>query len=229
VTFGSPTAAVSTASFSVAGAYTLQLTATSGTLSASSNTVVTVKATVPPPTVSAGSNQTITLPGSSNLSGSASPGTSGATVTVQWSVVSGPGTVVFSNPSAASTTATFSLAGSYTLKLTATSLGVSASSNVVVTARASAPTVSAGTDQTITLPANAKLTGTVTEVGILPRQITLKWSVSKHSNSGAVTFANPTALVTTVSFSAPGSYTLSLTASNGSQSSSDSVVIKVLP
>jgi PKD repeat protein len=44
-----------------------------------------------------------------------------------------------------------------------------------------------------------------------------------------VVFANPTALSTTVSFSAAGTYTLSLTASNGSQSSVDTVQIKVLP
>ncbi len=229
VTFGSSTAAATTASFSVAGSYTLQLTATSGALSASSTTVITVQPAGKLPTVSAGSNESVTLPDSLRLRGSASAGTSGATVTVLWSVVSGPGTVVFSAPSSTTTNATFSLAGSYTLKLTATSQGLSASDTTVITVKAPAPTVNAGLNQTITLPATAKLTGTVTDLGILSSQITQKWTVSRQSNSGTVVFANPTALSTTVSFSAAGTYTLSLTASNGSQSSVDTVQIKVLP
>src|SRR6185369_6259479 len=40
-------------------------------------------------------------------------------LTVSWTKISGPGTVTFGNPSLAATTATFSTAGTYVLRLTA--------------------------------------------------------------------------------------------------------------
>jgi hypothetical protein len=39
---------------------------------------------------------------------------------MNWSMVSGPGTVTFANPAALSTTATFSIPGTYVLRLTVT-------------------------------------------------------------------------------------------------------------
>ena len=65
--------------------------------------------------MNAGADQTITLPSSATLSGTVSddglptPGT----VTLNWARVSGPGTVTFSTPTAATTTASFSVAGTY--------------------------------------------------------------------------------------------------------------------
>ena len=42
-----------------------------------------------------------------------------AAVTTTWSTISGPGTVTFGNASAVDTTASFSQAGTYVLRLTA--------------------------------------------------------------------------------------------------------------
>jgi hypothetical protein len=56
--------------------------------------------------------------------------------TAAWSKVSGPGTVTFANPAAASTTATFSTAGTYVLQLTASDSVLTGTSNVTVTALA---------------------------------------------------------------------------------------------
>jgi hypothetical protein len=85
-----------------------------------------------PPTVSAGSDLTITLPTNSiSVNGSASD-PEGGTLTKLWSVVSGPGSVVFSSPSSTVTTATFSTnAGVYTLRLTVSD-GVNTSSDDVL-------------------------------------------------------------------------------------------------
>jgi hypothetical protein len=94
---------------------------------------VTVNPAPVPPKVSAGTNQTITLPAAAALTGTASNGNSGAALTLAWSLASGPGKVTFSNPTALSTTATFSVSGTYVLSLTATSGGLSASSNVTIT------------------------------------------------------------------------------------------------
>jgi hypothetical protein len=89
-----------------------------------------------PPTVNAGADLTVTLPNSAPLSGSATddglPNPPGA-VTFAWSQVSGPGTVMFANPNAAATTATFSAAGPYVLRLTANDGSLSASDDVAIT------------------------------------------------------------------------------------------------
>src|SRR5262245_2349842 len=115
-----------------------------------------------PPTVSAGADQTITLPTSAVTRSEA--GSEGevrrAPLTVAWTKVSGAGTVTFGTPGALTTTATFGSAGSYVLQLTATDSALSASDTVTVTVNQQPPTnqpptVSAGADQTITLPTSA--------------------------------------------------------------------------
>ncbi len=75
------------------------------------------------PMVNAGSDQMVNWPANSVvLSGKAEddglPKQPGA-ITVNWSKISGPGTMTFANPAALTTTATFSVAGLYTLRLTA--------------------------------------------------------------------------------------------------------------
>jgi subtilisin family serine protease len=90
-----------------------------------------------------------------------------------------------------------------------------------------APVVNAGPDQTVTLPNNASLDGTVTDDGRPnpPGTVTTTWS--KISGPGTVTFGNPNAVDTTASFSAAGSYVLSLTADDSALSSSDEIGITV--
>ena len=53
--------------------------------------------------------------------------------TSAWTVVSGPGSVVFGNANAVDTTATFTVAGTYTLRLTASDPGASPTDDVVIT------------------------------------------------------------------------------------------------
>ena len=74
------------------------------------------------PVVNAGANQSITLPASAALVGTATddglPNPPGA-LTLLWSKFSGPGTVTFGNTAAASTSASFSIASTYVLRLSA--------------------------------------------------------------------------------------------------------------
>lgn len=76
-----------------------------------------------PPVVSAGVDQSIQLPATASLVGTATddglPASPGA-ITRLWSKVSGPGTVTFGNSALASTSATFSVAGTYVLMLAVT-------------------------------------------------------------------------------------------------------------
>jgi len=97
---------------------------TAGTATSQSATL-TVTSAPPPnkaPRVSAGAKQILTFPATVTLNGVVTddglPDPPGA-VAVAWSKVSGPGTVTFGDPTAVSTTASFSRYGSYVLKLTA--------------------------------------------------------------------------------------------------------------
>jgi VCBS repeat-containing protein len=89
------------------------------------------------PVVSAGPDQAIALPATTaTLAGTASDdGVPGALTTV-WSKVSGPGTVTFANAAALSTTATFSVTGTYVLQLTANDGALSSSDTVSVVVNA---------------------------------------------------------------------------------------------
>lgn len=89
-----------------------------------------------------------------------------------------------------------------------------------------APQVNAGADQIITLPANASLTGTVTDDG-LPTPVNVTQSWSKVSGPGTVNFANANATSTSASFSQAGTYILKLTANDGFLQNSDDVQITV--
>jgi hypothetical protein len=189
------------------------------------------------PTVNAGPDQTITLPAGATLSGSATddglPNPPGA-VSTTWTQASGPGTTTFANPNAASTTATFSTSGTYVLRLTASDSALSTSDDVSVTVNPASPTnqapvVNAGPDQTITLPASASLSGSVTDDGLPnpPAAVTASWT--QVSGPGTATFVNPNAASTTVSFSASGTYVLRLTGNDSALSASDDISITVNP
>jgi uncharacterized protein YjiK len=234
VTFGNANAVDTQASFSAAGTYVLQLTASDGALSASDVMQVTVQSGSgnTAPTVNAGLDQTITLPASAALDGTvADDGLPNppAALTITWSKVSGPGTVTFGNANAVDTQASFSAAGTYVLQLAASDGSLTTRDSVQITAQGAAntaPQVNAGLDQTITLPANAALDGTVTDDGKpTPPVLTTTWS--KVSGPGTVTFGNANAIDTQASFSAAGTYVLQLAASDGQLSASDPVQITV--
>jgi hypothetical protein len=228
VTFGNANLVDTTASFSTDGVYVLRLTADDGQLDANDAVTITVNPVNTAPSVEAGANQAITLPDSANLDGTVSddgwPDPPGA-VTTAWSKVSGPGTVTFGNASAVDTTASFSTAGVYVLRLTADDGQLSASDDITITAEPanSAPVVDAGPDQTITLPASATLDGTVTDDGLPGGGVAVSWEMM--SGPGTVTFADDSAVDTTASFSTAGVYVLRLTADDGQLTGNDEVTI----
>ena len=187
------------------------------------------------PTVSAGPDRSVVQPGSATLDGTVTddglPTPPGA-VTTTWSRVSGPGTVTFANASAVDTTATFSQAGTYVLRLTAYDGSLTTADEVTVTVTDPAapnqpPGVDAGIDQSVVRPAAATLDGTVTDDGLPnpPGAVTTTWT--KTSGPGTVTFGNPAAVDTTATFSQAGTYVLRLTANDGALTASDEVTVTV--
>jgi hypothetical protein len=116
------------ASFSEPGEYVLQLSVTDGDLIGASSLVASVlpAGTVnQPPTANAGPDETVLMPGTASLHATYSDDGLGAgnqpsATTITWSELSGPGTVTFSpSPTSVDVTASFSAAGTYVLRLTA--------------------------------------------------------------------------------------------------------------
>lgn len=137
-TFSAPTALTTTVTFTTAGTYTLRLTVSDSLLIGTDDVVVTVNPvtmTNQPPIANAGADRAITLPtNTTTLSGTGSDdGLPTPALTYAWSVVTGPAAVTFSAPTALTTVATFTTAGSYTLRLAVSDSLLTGTDDVVVT------------------------------------------------------------------------------------------------
>jgi hypothetical protein len=91
------------------------------------------------------------------------------------------------------------------------------------------PVVDAGVDQSVVLPDEATLSGSVSDDGEPDPPGTATSSWSQVSGPGAVSFADPSSPATTASFPTAGSYVLRLTATDGSATVSDDVTVSVSP
>lgn len=238
VTFSAPTQKTTNATFTIDGTYVLQLTASDTQLSSSSDVTITVLATQQnlPPVVSAGLNQTGTLPSPTtnltlSLIGSVKDDglPAGKTVTQQWSEVSGPAVVTFSNPLGQSTAATFSVAGIYDLRLTATDTQLTSSADVIITVNPpinQPPVVSISAPSSISLPTTtATLTGTVSDDGLPNGSLTLQWT--QISGPAAAAIATPTAASTQVTMPVAGNYVFQLAASDSVLTTARQITISV--
>jgi len=87
------------------------------------------------------------------------------------------------------------------------------------------PSVDAGPDSSVFLPAAASLDGTVTDDGLPdpPATVTTTWS--QPSGPGTASFGDASAVDTTASFDQPGTYVLRLTASDGELTASADVTV----
>ena len=233
VTFVNSSAVDTTASFSTDGTYVLQLEADDGRLTMTDTVQIVVNADPnTAPTANAGSDDSITLPSVATLDGTITddgyPNPPGA-VTAYWSKTSGPGTVTFGDSSAVDTTASFSEIGTYVLQLEADDGSLIDTDTVQIVCGHAAPSVDAGSDDSITLPSDATLDGTVSDDGFpaSPGSVTTTWS--KTSGPGTVTFGDSSAVDTTAGFSTDGTYVLRLTADDGDKTAYDELTVTVAP
>jgi hypothetical protein len=179
------------------GSHTLMVTAYTGsgasgtagtTLSYPLNT--TNGGTNQAPVPVAGSNQTIVLPNAASLSGTVSDDglPTGASVTTTWSKFSGPGTVTFGNANLLATTATFSTAGTYVLRLSANDTALTGTSDVTITVQPVPPNITGVGSSTAN---GSYTTGQAINVAVtFSGNVTVTGSPRIALNSGGGAFAN---------------------------------------
>ncbi len=238
VTFADPASAVTTASFSALGTYVLQLMVSDVQLTRLDEVVITVRPVNLPPVVHAGPDLTIVLPNNQvvlNATATDDGLPTGSTLSVAWSLVSGPGAVAFGNANTAFTNATFTQAGTYALELSADDSQLVSTAIVRVVVRPldsanTAPVVDAGPNQTFALSgtggAIAALDATVTDEG-LPLGAALAYQWTQVSGPASVSFSSPHSPATSASVAVAGTYVVRLTVSDSQLSTSDDLTLTV--
>jgi Domain of unknown function (DUF5060)/Cna protein B-type domain len=198
-----------------------------------------VKNTAPVP--NAGTKQSIFLKDKATLNGVASDDglPTPAKLTYTWSAFKVPtsGVVTFDNNKLATTGASFSVVGLYTLRLTVSDGELSAFSDVDVDVKANpvgntkpvitvAPTMVTGwSSATTPIALNATVTDDLLPT---PAKVTVAWTVVSPATPKA-TFTDATKADASVLLPAPGKYTLRITANDGALSSQADVVVDARP
>jgi len=182
------------------------------------------------PQVDAGLNRALGWsPAATELQGSVSDdGLPAATLSSTWTVVSGPGEVVFADPASPSTSATFSVPGTYVLRLSADDTLLASSDDVTIQLQPvsnTEPQVDAGPDRAlIWSPVATELQGSVGDDGLPVATLSSNWTVV--SGPGEVVFADPTSPSTSADFAVPGTYVLRLSADDTLLANSDDVIVQ---
>lgn len=185
-----------------------------------------------PPVALAGADQTVVQPAdSTTINGSGSYDTDGTIVSYSWQFLTGPATPTITTPTAASSTVTgLSVVGQYSFRLAVTDDGGAVGQDtmiITVQAANAPPSVNAGADQTIQLPAS-----TVTLNGVVTDPDGDAFVVSWEQTGGPVTagITSPFTVSTGITgLSVAGNYTFTLEATDvNSNAASDSVTITVL-
>ena len=181
------------------------------------------------PAVDAGPDQLLPSSSAADLAGRVGddglPSPPGQIVTT-WSQVSGPGTASFGDASALDTAVSFSVPGTYVLRLDAADGALTGSDEITVAVNET-PQVDAGSDQLLLTSNATNLSGEATDDGLpgAASGVTAAWT--QLSGPGAASFGDASALDTTVSFDKAGKYVLRLTASDGALADADDVMITV--
>ena len=184
-----------------------------------------------PPVVTVSPALRLTIPASTTVSATVSDdGLPNGKVHTTWQVISGLGTVQFSNPDALSTNVTFSEPGLYHLRFSAFDGQYVSSGEIGVTVQQGneAPFVSAGPNISVRINEDLKLAGEAHDDGY-PLGSSLKVSWSRTSGPGTVTFTPAQNPVTLARFTQPGVYVLKLQGTDGALTSASEVTINVLP
>ncbi len=183
------------------------------------------------PIAKAGDDQTITLPTNSvNLNGTASWDPDGDAITYSWMQTSGPNTASIASDTSATTNVTGLIEGTYTFTLTVSDSLLSTPDEVIVIVNSDEnhePIANAGIDQSISLPTNSVVLDGSESYDPDGDAITYSWSQISGPNTASIT--SGASATTNVTGLIEGTYTFSLTVSDGEFSPADQVTIIVNP
>lgn len=181
-----------------------------------------------PPVADAGDPQTVPYKQSVALSGAYSYDPDGTTLGYAWSIVSAPVGSQATLTGGDTVTPSFvpDLPGDYVIRLVVDDGALSsAPSLVTITAQNMAPVASAGTDANIVTGNAVTLDGTASD-DVNGDSLTYTWSVTSRPLGSTAAPSSTTAAMPTFTPDVDGSYTLSLTVSDGLLSSTaDTVVV----
>ena len=142
------------------------------------------------PVANAGADQTIALPATASLVGTATDDglpSPPAQLSTTWSRVSGPGTVTFSSPGALTSTASFSAAGTYVLRLTVSDSVLTSTDDVAIVV-ATSGSVNGLTGQYFNDPGTGVHFGTLILTRVDPT-VNFTWAGSPAAGVGADNFS----------------------------------------
>ncbi|MCU0448949.1 MAG: T9SS type A sorting domain-containing protein [Bernardetiaceae bacterium] len=241
-TFATPAAGRTNVSGLVAGVYTFEIIASDGSVNRSAFVKVTVQAGSGgggggQAIVTAGPDQTITLPQSTTvLDASASRDAAGQPMkSWWWRRTAGPSQVTLATPAAARTNVSGLVAGVYTFEIIAWDGTVNRSAFVKVTVQSSGgddipppppASVTAGPDQTITLPQSTTALDASASRDAAGQPMKTWWW-RQQSGPNQATFATPAAARTNVSGLVAGVYTFEIIAGDGTVNRSAFVKVTV--
>lgn len=199
-TLTNPSSTTVSVSNLVQGVYIFRLTVTDNQGATGFDDVVVTVNAAPvnnPPVANAGADISITLPTNSVFINGSGTDSDGTIASYCWTLQSGP-TVTLANQNTANLTASNLVEGSYVFRLTVTdNQGATGSDNVTVTVLPAAvnqtPTVNAGADKNLTLPANST---TVTATASDPDGSIASYFWEKLSGPSATESGNTTATLT---------------------------------
>jgi hypothetical protein len=211
----------------VQGVYKFQFTVTDNIGAVGRDTIqVTVNAAGNvPPTANAGTDQSIIMPVSTVSLAGTGTDTDGTIASYSWTKISGPTSSTITSANSASTTVSALVQGVYKFELKVTdNIGAVGRDTIQVTVNAAVnivPTVNAGADQTITLPASTvSLAGTGTDTdGTIA---SYSWTKISGPTSGTIT--STTSASTTVTALVQGVYQFQLTVTDNSGATANDVM-----
>jgi Concanavalin A-like lectin/glucanases superfamily/K319L-like, PKD domain len=213
VAFDPPDQLQTTARFQSSGRYVLRLTASDGELSASDEMTVIVNQM---PTIHAGPDQNIIVSESARLQGVVvNPGLGDAPsvspLKFEWSSLSGPGSVVFTDAHSLETDARFPKYGSYGLQLSVDNGRLPPALARIAIHVNQAPVIRAVADAIVALPADATLTGSIVDSGLADPAgiVTPTWE--QVAGPGEAVIGDAHALATTAHFPRSGAYGFRMT------------------
>jgi hypothetical protein len=209
------------------GVYTFQLTVTDVSFNKASDQV-SIEVKPGTPVANAGANQTVTLPAGSTvtLNGTGSVPVSGTITSYQWTKTAGVGGSFGSTANSAIATVTGLTAGSYTFALTVTnSYGLSHTDSIDVTVNAATnepPVARIAAVEDITLPTNSVVLDASTSTAGAGETITAYlWT---KVSGGTASINTNTAVSTTVTGLAAGSYTFQVQVTNNNNLTDTEIV-----